>query len=940
MSTTIGKILTVAAIAVAVLAAPPVGVIGAGTAALISAGIAAAQLINSLILAGQIADTNQARQAQETRVQLGEGPRKAIFGKAATGGSLCDAFNYGGTYSTDYEVLVLALADHRCDALEGFYVNDQFVTYAGDGPVAGYNGQLEIYWRDGQEEQSPPAVLTANGGWTANDRLRGVSYVTVAYKADDPKSENPIWTSGRPQFLFVVRGLKLYDPRLDSTVPGGSGPQRWDDPATRVWSENAELCRYNYDRGVYACDRVDDPTQLLIGRGLSEVEAPPERIFAAANLCDETVALAGGGSEKRYRCGGVIAADEEFGTVEEAFAAAEGGIVVQPEGGVAVEPGQAKAPVAYITDNDIITGTKVTFSEFRSESDQEWCNTVAPRYVEPTQKWADHGAPVRRVDADVIADKGPRDTPVSLRLVTSGTQAQRIGEIRRRQGRLLKTGGLTLGPRFAELEEGDWIVWTSARRTKGVSVTFRIESYALGAEWRNTLQLREMAASVYSWTVADQASDGATATQQTPVTSPYYLPPRGAYSIRYRSVPYPVTAGDTFLAIAAFTGTLDDGRTIDFPADTIGGLAPGTLYAVLWPIAASTEAAGFVFSAGGGALPAGAALTRASAAMRYNAAGALVNVPANGARFDFSPKTLAYRGLLIEGAATNLALRSSDVSNAAWGKTGLTAPSAGQLLETATNEAHQIAQNVTVASGAAYTFSTIVAALGSGPTRYLMLRFATSTFGNNRNVVFDLSTGAFTGGTGVTGSAEDLGGGKWLVAITATATSSGSVGAAIFLRDAFTTSTAAYAGSASAGVNISGVQIEEGAKPTSRIDTAGATASRAADVLTLDWGALGVANGTTTLRYTFDDGSTQSVAATISGGSSVIPTNLNRSRVRGVTTAATGLGYLAVEGDDAGPYMASRDWVMIDSRYTSSGGTYPSDPADPGRGGGGLISTL
>src|SRR3546814_10137660 len=83
---------------------------------------------------------------------------------------LVDAFNYGGKYGTDWEVLVLALADNRCDALEGFYVGDKYVPFAGDGAVAGYNGQLSVWWRPGTENQTVPAVLTANGpGWTAND---------------------------------------------------------------------------------------------------------------------------------------------------------------------------------------------------------------------------------------------------------------------------------------------------------------------------------------------------------------------------------------------------------------------------------------------------------------------------------------------------------------------------------------------------------------------------------------------------------------------------------------------------------------------------------------------------------------------------------------------------------------------------------------------------
>lgn len=64
-----------------------------------------------------------------------------------------------------------------------------------------------------------------------------------------------------------------------------------------------------------------------------------------------------------------------------------GGIILQPEGGVEVEPGQSKAVVAEITDLDILNDADVTVEKFRGEADLNWINTVTPRYVEPGQKW-------------------------------------------------------------------------------------------------------------------------------------------------------------------------------------------------------------------------------------------------------------------------------------------------------------------------------------------------------------------------------------------------------------------------------------------------------------------------------------------------------------------------------------------------------------------------
>lgn len=549
MSKVVGTILTVAAVGLSIASG-----FGLAVAPWIVPALAGAAFVNQALLASSAKGPAMAdRQASATTVRIGEQSREAWFGRCAGAGSLLDAFNYGGKYGTDWEVAVFALADHRCDALEGFWVNDAYVAFAGDGPVTGYNGQLQVYWRPGTENQILPAVLTAQGGWAATDNCAGVCFVVVAYKADAADAKNPVWPGGRPTFLWQMRGLRCYDPRKDSTVPGGSGSHRWADPATREWSENAEICRYNFDRGIFACDRVDQPGMLLVGRGLSATEAPPERIFAAANLCDEAVALAAGGTEPRYRVGGAVASSEEFGNVTDDFAAAMGGVVTQPEGGVAVEPGHAKAPVAFLTDADFISGTRIAASDFRSEADQEWVNTVIPRYVEPKQKWKDHGAPIRRNTADVIADGGTREAPLSLRLVTSGTQAQRIAEIRRRMGRLLRTRSGTLGPRFANLEAGDWIVWTSARHSHGLPVVYRIESHAIPENWHNTITLRAITSSVFTWTTADQIADGATAEATNP-PSEHGMPDIGDWSLSATTIGSP----ENRIPALTFTGLVSD----------------------------------------------------------------------------------------------------------------------------------------------------------------------------------------------------------------------------------------------------------------------------------------------------------------------------------------------------------------------------------------------
>jgi hypothetical protein len=176
---------------------------------------------------------------------------------------------------------------------------------------------------------------------------------------------------------------------------------------------------------------------LLVGRGLTETEAPPAYIAADANLCDEVM----DDSLPRYTIGGVIAADEKYIDVEEKFAAACGGIIIQPEGTVQIEPAQARTPSFTFTDDDILVGSTVEYNQgVLSQAASDWINTTIPQFVSPAQKWQDHAAPIRRVEADVLADGGSREEQIQLQLVTNERQASDVGEIHRKLGRLWGRG--------------------------------------------------------------------------------------------------------------------------------------------------------------------------------------------------------------------------------------------------------------------------------------------------------------------------------------------------------------------------------------------------------------------------------------------------------------------------------------------------------------------
>lgn len=141
----------------------------------------------------------------------------------------------------------------------------------------------------GTATQNVGADLAAEypGKITATDRFAGIALavVDVAYDPD-------IYSQGRPTITAVMRGARLYNPRKDSTVPGGAGPHRLADPSTWEWSSNPAECAHHYAR-------------WRSGFGLPADEMLPDDVLTSAPVCDQPITIAVNGVDHtmpRYSC--------------------------------------------------------------------------------------------------------------------------------------------------------------------------------------------------------------------------------------------------------------------------------------------------------------------------------------------------------------------------------------------------------------------------------------------------------------------------------------------------------------------------------------------------------------------------------------------------------------------------------------------------------------
>ena len=169
--------------------------------------------------------------------------------------------------------------------IEGFFADDVAVSFGANG-AASSGAYADKMWLQTTLGSASDTALAQTGlakaspgyeGWGASKALPYRSACQLTLYQDSKFKSYP---SGEPRTRLTLKGIKLYDPRLDSTVPGGSGSHRWGTPSTYAYSDNAALLALNWAMGLY------EGSQLVggIGAGSAGVHLPA--FMEWANVCD------------------------------------------------------------------------------------------------------------------------------------------------------------------------------------------------------------------------------------------------------------------------------------------------------------------------------------------------------------------------------------------------------------------------------------------------------------------------------------------------------------------------------------------------------------------------------------------------------------------------------------------------------------------------------
>lgn len=395
-----------------------------------------------------------------------------VVGNWATGGHM----TYQGSFGNHEEFLVRVIElagiprhDLRSVIIRGTFVdlvgvpsevgplNDRVFTGSGSiatgdatggatavNPALSRDGQPLFYLRyhDGTQTSADAFLREIFGNhpqrpYGADMVGAGIPYAVVTFRQD-----NDTWSSG-VEPVFVLRGVPLYDPRLDSTV-GGSGPHRWGQPETYTTSANPLVIAYNAAVGVHL------PGGDVWGGGYSAADLPLARWVAAMNYCDA----------RGYEFGAEVnVVETEPASLIEACFAAAGGQIAAVGGALIPQVGPPDVPVWSVSNDDLSAEDGVIFDPIQGLAER--INAVQGSYLAPGQLWQPRALPLFTQPA-WQAEDGGRRLPADLPLagVYKGAQAQELVEAYARDGRRQRTHTLTIAPDAARLSLFDTITLT------------------------------------------------------------------------------------------------------------------------------------------------------------------------------------------------------------------------------------------------------------------------------------------------------------------------------------------------------------------------------------------------------------------------------------------------------------------------------------------------
>ncbi|WP_421591073.1 hypothetical protein [Shinella sp. M27] len=267
---------------------------------------------------------------------------------------------------------VQAIAGHRINAITKRWLHDDVVTVDGSGtvqPLADGRyaaNRIQLDHRLGLPTETPyaPIVadLSADDVWTNNHRGDGQASLSLVAKTPIAKDFTKRFPYGVPKYSVEVEGALVWDYRISADP---SHPGAW------VFSRNSALIMAWHQCFSEFGHRRDYRRAILPLIDMWEEEA---------DVCEEDVALKGGGTEKRYLCDGFATAehDPKVGT-NAILATCDGWLCERGDGALLFVVGKFREKYCGVLKDRDITGYQLQHDVlFKDE-----CNRLIPKITYP-----------------------------------------------------------------------------------------------------------------------------------------------------------------------------------------------------------------------------------------------------------------------------------------------------------------------------------------------------------------------------------------------------------------------------------------------------------------------------------------------------------------------------------------------------------------------------
>lgn len=452
-----GAIIAGAAlIATGIGAAAGVGLLGSAAASVAASSGTLTLFGVSVATLGQVGAGLTALGSLTTKrpdVQTGGNPTQQTYdpqagipypmGRTAVGGRIV----YGTTapannkYRLFYSILG---GGGPIDGIEAFYANNELVSFTADSGEGASGKYLNRMWQVRRLGAPGESYLrfTATGSkdtpadhggnppeWTSAHKFTGYAAALTACEYDAK-----IY-AGDVQPLWVLRGVKVYDPRLDDTYPGGSGSCRALDESTYVYSTNPWLHALTFALGRWQNGK------RVIGLGLPVSAIIVSQFVEAAN-----VAEANG-----WQIGGVVYTSDVRMSAVQAMAQAGGGYCLPMGAQLGCVVNAPRVSIGEIRSRDIVGDSSAAGTKSRRDR----INRIIGRYRSEAHNWEVVSAAPVEVSEHVAFDGGPRTREIDYTLVQGVDQVAQLARYDIENSRELEPLTFTLGPAFLGYRAGD-----------------------------------------------------------------------------------------------------------------------------------------------------------------------------------------------------------------------------------------------------------------------------------------------------------------------------------------------------------------------------------------------------------------------------------------------------------------------------------------------------